>query len=49
MIQIRHFLTDLAKIWYRSLILGANSNLKRYYGLEGDIMLKLAIILIFPK
>ena len=25
MIQIRHFLTDLAQIWYRGLILGANS------------------------
>ena len=27
MIDIRHFLTDLIQIWYRGLILGANSPL----------------------
>ena len=48
-IQIHHFFTDLAQISYGDLILGANSKSKRYYGLEGDIMLKLAIFVIFPK
>ena len=40
MIQIRHFLTDLAQIWYRGLILGANS---KSGAILWDLMLKLVI------
>ena len=36
MIQIRHFLTDLAQIWYKSLILGANSKSEEILWISGS-------------
>ena len=33
--QIRHFLTDLAQIWYRGLILAANSKSEAILWIRG--------------
>ena len=35
MIQIHYFLTDLAQIWYRGLVLGANSKSKAILWIRG--------------